>query len=144
MDSGQIDLVQTSFAKIRLIADTAATLFYGRLFELDPSLKAMFKTNMQEQGRKLMQVLGVAVNSLTRLETILPTVQELGRGHVAYGVKDEHYPTVGAALLWTLEQALGDEFTTEHHEAWLQTYNFLADVMINAAAEVEQALEVNA
>lgn len=132
MTPEQIALVQSSWEKVRPIADQAAALFYGRLFELDPSLKSLFKSDMSEQGKKLMQTLGVAVASLTRLETILPTIQELGRRHVEYGVPDESYTTVGQALLWTLEQGLGDEFTDETRAAWTETYTTLSNVMIEA------------
>src|SRR5215212_7442269 len=98
----QIQLVQSSFARVEPIADTAATLFYTRLFELDPSLRLMFKGNMVEQGKKLMTTLKVVVNGLTRLDALVPAVQTLGRRHASYGVTDEHYDIVADALLWTL------------------------------------------
>src|SRR6476619_5073624 len=100
------NLVQQSFAQVAPIADVAAELFYGRLFELDPSLKPMFRSDMKDQGRKLMQMLAVVVKGLDRLEEILPAVHQLGRRHADYGVRDEDYDTVGAALLWTLEKGL--------------------------------------
>lgn len=128
-----ISAVQGTFAKVEPIADKAAVLFYGRLFELDPSLKPMFKGNMDEQGAKLMRMLGIAVRGLTSLDTIVPAVENLGVRHVAYGVKDEHYATVGAALLWTLEQGLGDDFTPEVKQAWTDVYTLLAQVMQDAA-----------
>jgi hemoglobin-like flavoprotein len=128
-----ISAVQGTFAKVEPIADKAAVLFYGRLFELDPSLKPMFKGNMDEQGAKLMRMLGIAVRGLTNLDSIVPAVQNLGVRHVAYGVKDEHYATVGAALLWTLEQGLGDDFTPEVKQAWTDVYTLLAQVMQDAA-----------
>jgi len=101
-------LVRDSFAKIAPNADAAAGMFYDRLFVLDPSLRSLFKDDMAEQGRKLMTVIGTAVANLHRLETIVPTVQDLGRRHIGYGVKPVHYQTVAAALLWTLERGLGD------------------------------------
>src|SRR5215467_950222 len=104
----QIELVQNSFAQVAPIADTAAQLFYGHLFELDPSLRSMFKGDMKEQGRKLMQMLSVAVHALDNLEGIIPAVQALGQRHVGYGVTMEHYTIVGDALLWTLEKGLGE------------------------------------
>jgi len=128
-----ISAVQGTFAKVEPIADKAAVLFYGRLFELDPSLKPMFKGNMDEQGAKLMRMLGIAVRGLTSLDTIVPAVENLGVRHIAYGVKDEHYATVGAALLWTLEQGLGDDFTPEVKQAWTDVYTLLAQVMQDAA-----------
>lgn len=134
MNAEQIGLVQNSFEKVRPISEAAAGLFYGRLFELDPTLRPLFTGDMKEQGRKLMQMLGFAVGSLNRLETIVPAVQEMGRRHVGYGVKDAHYATVGAALLWTLEQGLGADFTPECRAAWTETYQILAKTMIDASA----------
>ena len=91
---------------------------------------------MEAQQKKLMQMITVAVNGLDRLDQIVPAVQELGRGHASYGVEDAHYDTVGAALLWTLEQGLGEGFTPEVQEAWTLTYTILADTMKGAAAEM--------
>lgn len=136
MTPQQIALVQSSWQKVVPIKDKAAELFYGKLFELDPSLKPLFKGNMAEQGRKLMAVLNTAVNSLTNLPTIVPVVQEMGKRHVGYGVKDAHYDTVAAALLWTLGAGLGDAFTDDVKAAWTETYVTLATVMKDAAATV--------
>ena len=135
MTPEQIELVKNSWAKVLPIADTAAELFYGKLFNLDPSLKPLFKGDMKEQGRKLMNMINTAVSSLDRLDAVLPGVQELGIRHIAYGVKDEHYDTVGAALLWTLEAGLGEAFTTDTKAAWATVYGALADTMKTAAAE---------
>ncbi len=135
----QKQLVQTSFAKVVPIAETAADLFYARLFALDPTLKPLFKGDMKEQGKKLMRTLGVAVNGLDNLEQIVPTVQDLGRKHVGYGVQSQHYDTVGAALLWTLEQGLGAAFTKETGEAWGAVYTLLANTMKDAAYGAEPA-----
>ena len=142
MHARQIELVQSSFARVEPIADTAAALFYTRLFELDPSLRLMFKGNMIEQGHKLMTTLKVVVNGLTRLEALVPAVQALGRRHAGYGVADEHYDTVAEALLWTLHQGLGEYFTPDVAAAWSSAYGTLADVMKAAAAEAEEALAV--
>ena len=136
MTPEKIELVQASWDKVKPISEQAAQLFYGRLFELDPSLKPLFKTSdMKEQGRKLMATLNLAVMSLTKLDTILGAVQELGRKHVQYGVPDESYATVGEALLWTLEQGLGDGFTEEVKAAWTETYVTISTVMIEAGHE---------
>lgn len=135
MTPEQVRLVKNSWAMVTPMSQQAGELFYGKLFELDPSLEPMFKTERSEQVRKLMASLNMVVMSLDRLESILPNVQELGRRHVDYGVKDEHYDTVGAALLWTLEQGLGDAFTPEVKEAWATAYVSLAGVMKEAAAE---------
>jgi hemoglobin-like flavoprotein len=128
-------LVQESFAAVVPIADDAAVLFYRRLFELDPSLQRMFRGDMTEQRRKLMQMLTAAVKGLDRLDQLVPVVEELGRRHVGYGVADAHYDTVGAALLWTLEKGLGNAFTSETKDAWIAVYGLLAGTMKNAAKE---------
>lgn len=130
----QIELVQTSWAKVEPISDQAAELFYGRLFELDPNLKPLFKGDMKEQGAKLMKMINVAVRGLNNLEGIVPAVQDLGKRHVDYGVKDEHYDTVGEALIWTLDKGLGDDFTDDVKEAWTNVYVVLATTMKDAAA----------
>jgi len=136
MTPEQLILVQESWGKVIPVSDTAAQLFYGKLFELDPSLRELFKGDMAEQGKKLMTMINTAVNGLKRLESIVPAVQDLGRRHVDYGVKDEDYDTVGAALIWTLSQGLGDDFTDEVKDAWVTVYGILATTMKNAAAEV--------
>jgi hemoglobin-like flavoprotein len=128
-------LVQESFAAVVPIADDAAVLFYRRLFELDPSLQRMFRGDMTEQRRKLMQMLTAAVKGLDRLDQLVPVVEDLGRRHVGYGVADAHYDTVGAALLWTLEKGLGDAFTAEVKDAWVAVYGLLAGTMKNAAKQ---------
>lgn len=140
MTPEQVLLIQASFAKVLPIADTAAALFYGRLFELDPSLRPLFQGDMREQGRKLMTMLRVVVNGLHRLDQLVPAVQELGRRHAAYGVADEHYDIVAAALLWTLRQGLGDDWTPNVEAAWVVAYTLLADTMKAAAAESPKAL----
>lgn len=135
MTPRQKELVQTSWEKVVPIADIAAELFYGRLFELDPSLRPLFKTDIKEQGKKLMTMITTAVRALDNLPALVPAVQALGRRHGGYGVKDEHYATVATALLWTLEKGLGPDFTPETKEAWVVVYTILADTMKTAAAE---------
>ena len=139
MTPEHVQLVRSSFAKVAAIKDQAATLFYRRLFELDPSLRPLFKADMTAQGAKLMAALGGIVGSLDHLERILPALRQLGRRHGAYGVQPEHYATVGEALIWTLEQGLGAEFTREMRRAWTDAYGRLAWAMV-AAAEEEEAL----
>jgi hemoglobin-like flavoprotein len=135
MTPEQVTLVQESFELVVPIADTAAVLFYDRLFELDPSLRPLFKEDMTAQRQALMQMLTVAVRGLNNLEAIVPAVQGLGRRHAGYDVKPEHYATVGAALLWTLGQGLGDAFTPEVEAAWTEVYGILAATMQDAAAD---------
>lgn len=138
MTPEQVTLVKDSWKQVVPISEQAAELFYGRLFELDPELKPLFKGDMKEQGRKLMTMINTAVMSLDRLDSIVSAVQELGRRHVDYGVKDEHYDTVGAALLWTLGQGLGEGFTDDVEAAWATTYGTLASVMIEASGDRDQ------
>ena len=140
LTAGQKTLVQDSFATIAPIADDAAALFYRRLFEIDPSLEPMFRGDMKEQRKKLMQMLTAAVKGLDRLEQLVPVVQDLGRRHAYYGVADAHYDTVGEALLWTLEKGLGAAFTPETREAWATVYGLLATVMKEAAREAIAAV----
>jgi hemoglobin-like flavoprotein len=135
MTSYQISLVQKSWRQVLPISDTAAALFYKELFRRDPELRALFKGDMKEQGRKLMTVMTVVVQGLPRLEALVPEVQELGRRHARYGVRPQHYDTVGAALLWTLGHGLGDAFTPEVKEAWTETYAALSRTMKDAVAE---------
>ncbi len=139
MSPEQKALVQSSFAKVAPIADQAADLFYDRLFTLDPSLRPLFKPDMREQKRALMGMLAVAVAGLDRLEQLVPAVRQLGARHARYGVKDEHYATVGSALIWTLEQGLGDDFTPETRDAWLAVYTVLAETMKDAARTTDSS-----
>ena len=129
MTPEQIRLVQSSMQKILFISEIAAELFYRRLFELDPTLRPLFRGDMKEQGRKLIQMLHTVVDGLGQLDTILPEVEALARRHVTYGVQPQHYDTVGAALLWTLEQGLGNGYTAEVRAAWTEAYTLLAGVM---------------
>ena len=130
MTPRQKSLVQESFAKVAPIADTAAALFYGRLFETAPALRGLFHTDIQVQGRKLMQMIGYCVGKLDALDELVPAVKELGRKHADYGVEEADYATVGAALLWTLERGLGPAFTLEVRDAWADVYQTLASTMI--------------
>lgn len=133
MTEKQIELVQTSWEKCIPIADTAASIFYAKLFELDPEVRPLFKSDIKEQGKKLMTMISTAVRSLKNLDGLVGAVQDMGRRHAGYGVKDEHYETVGAALIWTLGQGLGEDFTEETKEAWVTVYTLLADTMKDAA-----------
>jgi nitric oxide dioxygenase len=141
MTQGQIAVVQQSFAKVAPIADRAAVMFYERLFEVAPQVKAMFPADMTEQRQKLMATLGVVVNGLSNLESVLPAVSALAKRHVAYGAKPEHYPVVGSVLLWTLEKGLGDAWTTEVADAWTAAYSTLSGYMIEQAFGRPQAAE---
>jgi len=136
MTPQQITLVQTTWAQVVPIKEKAAELFYGKLFELDPAVKPLFKDDIVEQGKKLMMAINTVVNSLEKIETMVPIIQDMGRRHAGYGVKDQHYDTVGAALIWTLGTGLGSAFTPDVKEAWVGAYTLLATVMKDAAAEV--------
>ena len=139
MTPQQIELVKKTWVMVVPIADTAAELFYGRLFELEPSYRAMFKHDMTEQGKKLMKTINIAVEALDDVEPLIPTLKQMGADHVSYGVVDRDYNIVGAALLWTLEQGLGEAFTDEVKNAWAAVYEVLADTMKAGAAEAEMA-----
>jgi hemoglobin-like flavoprotein len=141
MTPHQVKLVQESFAKVAPISETAAVLFYDRLFEIAPKVKAMFPTDMTEQRRKLMATLAVVVGGLGNLESVLPAASALAKRHVSYGAKAEHYPVVGAALLWTLEKGLGDGWTPDVAEAWTAAYGTLSGFMISEAYGRPQAAE---
>lgn len=141
MTPDQIQQVQTSFAKVVPISEAAADLFYGRLFEIAPEVQPLFKSDQKQQGKKLMTTLGVVVNGLSNLETVLPAAKELAVRHVDYGVTRDHYAPVGEALLWTLEKGLGEAFTAETKAAWTAAYSALSSVMIGAAYSNAQAAE---
>jgi hemoglobin-like flavoprotein len=129
MTPQQIALIQESWRKVLPISDTAAELFYSRLFALDPALKPLFKGDMKLQGRKLMSMLGMVVSGLSSFDRLTPAVKELGRRHDAYGVQPLHYRTVAEALLWTLKQGLGDAFTEDTELAWIAAYGNIAALM---------------
>ena len=133
MNPRQISLVQESWKAVQPIVDAAAALFYARLFELEPSVQRLFQGDMNEQGRKLMSMITVAVNALSRLEAIMPAVQALGRRHAGYGVEERHYAVVEEALIWTLRQGLDVRFTQEIEQAWRAAYGVLAATMKQAA-----------
>ena len=135
MTPEQIALVQSSFAKVEPIAQTAADLFYSRLFEVEPGYRTLFPDDISEQKQKLMTMLAVAVNGLGRIEAIVPAVRKLGERHAGYGVTPDQYPAVGSALLWTLAQGLGEDFTPEVETAWIAAYSLLADTMVAGAEQ---------
>ncbi|MGD1934473.1 MAG: globin family protein [Candidatus Phaeomarinobacter sp.] len=133
MTPEQIELVQRSFAKVVPIAETAAEIFYTRLFEVAPDVQPMFQRDMKDQGRMLMSMLASVVAGLNDLESILPTAESLAIRHRDYGVVPEQYDTVGEVLLWTLERGLGDVFTSDMRDAWSKAYGTLSGAMIDAA-----------
>ncbi len=133
MTKERIQLLQQNFVKVLSVSDLAGQLFYRRLFELDPLTKPMFKADMQEMTRQLMQTVGMIVTGLSTPHEVMSFVAEHGRKHVEYGVVEAHYETVRTALLWTLDQVLGSEFTPEAQAAWTEAYDFIAKVMKDAA-----------
>jgi nitric oxide dioxygenase len=133
MTPAQVKLIQDSFAKVAPISEQAAALFYGRLFEIAPEARPLFKGDMDEQGRKLMATLAVVVNGLSNLDAVLPAASALAKRHVAYGVKPDHYAPVGEALIWTLERGLGAGWTQELAAAWAAAYTTLSQFMIAEA-----------
>jgi hemoglobin-like flavoprotein len=141
MTPSQIALVQDSFGKVTPISDQAASIFYDRLFEVAPQVRAMFPDDLTDQRKKLMATLAVVVNGLTNLQAILPAASALAKRHVGYGAKPEHYPVVGSALLWTLEKGLGDAWTDDVAQAWTAAYGTLSHYMIAEAYGKAQAAE---
>ena len=141
MTSDQVQLVQQSFAKVAPISEQASVIFYDRLFEVAPSVRAMFPDDMTGQRKKLMATLAVVVNGLTNLDAVLPAASALAKRHVSYGAKPEHYPVVGGALLWTLEKGLGEGWTPEVASAWTAAYGTLSGYMISEAYGSAQAAE---
>lgn len=135
MTPEQKALVQQTFTQVLPISEQAAAMFYDRLFQLDPSLRPLFKSDIKEQGKKLMQMIGYCVSKLNTLDEIVPAVKDLGRKHAGYGVKNDAYQTVGAALLWTLERGLGPAFTPDVKAAWAEVYGVLASTMQAGAAQ---------
>ncbi len=133
MTPKDVDLVQSSFAKIAPIDDETGELFYERLFEIAPDLRPLFRGDMDEQGRMFMSMLTVAVDGLNAFDSIEPAPRDLAIRHAGYGVKAEHFALVGAALIWILEQSLGADFSDEVRGAWLSVYDALSGVMIEAA-----------
>jgi nitric oxide dioxygenase len=141
MTPDQVRLVQQSFATVAPISETAAVLFYDRLFEIAPTVRAMFPADMTEQRKKLMAMLAAVVNGLANLDSILPAASALAKRHVAYGARAEHYPVVGSALLWILEKGLGEGWTPELADAWKTAYGTLSGYMISEAYGRPQAAE---
>jgi len=133
----QIELVQLSFRQVMRSRETASMLFYDRLFELDPSLRRLFPDDLARQRHDLMVTLSVLIGNLRFIDGLVPSIQALARRHIAYGARPEHFPIVGAALLWTLSQRLGDSFTPEVESAWLDVFDLLAGTMQSAMAEPE-------
>ena len=138
MTPEQVDLVQRTWRAVLPVGDTAAELFYGKLFSLDPSVQSLFRKmsrdDMREQGRNLTSMISVAVGALSRPERITLAVQQLGKRHAAYGVEPRHYELVGVALLWMLDQVLGEAFTPPVREAWTEVYRLFATTMQDACA----------
>jgi hemoglobin-like flavoprotein len=138
MTPRQIEIVKLSFAKIMPFKDQAAELFYCRLFELDPSLRLMFRSDLTEQKQKLMVALALIVTNLEKMDSLLPSIRVLGQRHKTYGVRNRHYDVVGSALLWTLEIGMGTSWTSELAEAWKNAYGRVANAMIEGADSVAE------
>lgn len=128
-----------SFAKVAPIAGVAADLFYDRLFETAPDVRRMFPSDLAEQKKKLMAMLGTAAAGLSKPDALLPVVRALGQQHAGYGVKAEHFAPVGAALIWTLERGLGEAFTSEVKAAWIEVYGALSRTMIDGLEPLPKA-----
>ena len=137
----QKKLVRASIARAERMADVVGLIFYKRLFELDPTLRPLFQHNIQEQSKKLMATLKMVVDGLDYSSELVASIRSLGRRHVQYGVKDQHYDTVGEALVWALEKGLGPEFPPEARSSWVAVYTWLAATMKEAAAEAQASFD---
>jgi len=139
MSLHQIDLVRESFALLDPIRETAAILFYARLFELAPEVRPLFRRDLSQQGAKLMAAIALVVHNLDRIETIRPDIVALAHRHVGYGASEAHYAAVGDALIWTLKQGLEDNLSEDATKAWAAAYKLLSDTMIAASWTVDPA-----
>jgi hemoglobin-like flavoprotein len=137
----QIALVQSSFSHVLPIADTAGLLFYERVFTLSPGTRSLFGDDIALQAERTMAALKTAVDGLGSLDEVAPFLVRLGARHVRYGVTLEHFDVVGAALLWTLEQGLGELFTPPVREAWGAAWNVIAGAMSTGMGQAETATE---
>jgi hemoglobin-like flavoprotein len=133
MTPEQAQIIKLTFAQVMRERDKVGRMFYDRLFSIAPEVKPLFKGDIAEQSRKLMDTLALAVGMLRDMPTLVITLEGLARRHVGYGVKDEHYDKVGEALLWTLERGLGDAFTAQVRDAWAALYVAVAKIMREAA-----------
>lgn len=138
LSTEEIALIRTTFAAAATKPDETAALFYSKLFSLDPKLRGLFHGDMRAQGEKIMSMLGMVASNLSQLDRLLPTVRQLGERHAGYHVKDEHYATVGAALLAALAQSLGTAWSPAAHAAWSKAYELLSSTMIEAAHRASQ------
>lgn len=139
MDAEQIHLVRRTFALVERQRQVAALVFYRRLFAADPSLRPMFKTDIEQQAVKLMEILAVAVSLLEQPAVLAAELEQLGARHVGYGVKEEHYATVGGALIGMLSDILGESFDAPSQAAWTALFGFVRDSMLRGAAKIEAA-----
>lgn len=133
MNENTVAIVQQSWAKLVPSADEVGLTFYHKLFELDPKIRLLFRGDTHSQAKKLMHMLSMAISKLRNIETLIPILHELGTRHIEYGVEASHYDTVAAALLNTLEETLGDDFTFELKSAWVDVFSLVAGTMIEAA-----------
>ena len=140
MTPEQKRLVRDTWKQLAPVADAAAGMFYHRLFEIDPTTRTLFRaTDVVAQRKKLLQTLAFAIGGLDNLGALVSKVEDLGRRHAGYGVTDAHYDSVGAALVWTLEQGLGHAWTPAVASAWTEVYAMLSGIMRTAAARAEVA-----
>jgi hemoglobin-like flavoprotein len=138
MTPNQVQLVQSVLPRLVAMKEDVARLFYFRLFQLDPALRPLFKSDLVQQGQKLMAMLGTLISGLSRPEQVAPILRDLGRRHAAYGVQDRDYATVGTALLWTLDRGLGAAFTTEMRDAWIAAYFLVSRTMMDGGKPAQQ------
>lgn len=133
MTPDEIWSIQDSFSHITPQAEAAGVRFYTRLFAIAPELRPLFDGDMRTQGMKFMTTLGVVVKAFSDFQAMLPLARQLAVDHVAFGVRPDHYAPVGEALVWTMRETLGREFTEDVQDAWARAYRLLSSEMIKAA-----------
>lgn len=139
MKEEQIKVLRKSWSQVTPLGDAAAELFYDRLFKIDPGAQSLFGgTNFSQQYRNLLQAINYVVQNVDKVDVLMPVLSGLGQRHATYGVRDEHYDSVGEALIWTLEQGLGDQWSAEVRDVWCDAYNTVSTVMKHAANDAMQ------
>jgi nitric oxide dioxygenase len=133
LTTAQIDLVRDSFDRLQPDVEAASELFYGRLFEIAPEIREIFRSDMTGQGMRFMRTMGVIVQNLDVPPALRPYLQRLAESHAAYGVKPAHFHPMGQALIWTLRETMGEEFPEDAAAAWQAAYDHIASEMIALA-----------
>ena len=133
----QVRLVQASFTPLLPMAEAIGEMLYSRIFELAPEARDLFEDDIRPQVKRLMAAVKVAIDGLSRVDEVAPFLVRLGAQHARYDVRPEHFTVGGEALLWTLEQGLGDSFTAELRDAWAAAWDVVAGAMVRGLRQAE-------